>query len=306
MDKILIEEAINELSTVQDLLRWASSRFYQAGIYLGHGTDNGWDQAVALVTHCLHLPIDAGRDILTAKLTRSERQAIVDLIVLRIEERLPLPYLTHQAWFAGLPFYVDERVLIPRSPIAELIEQGFQPWLKQQPARVLDLCTGSACIAIALAHAFPDAEVDAVDISEDALAVAEINIDEYGLSDRVYPIQSDCFEALAGATYDLIVCNPPYVDAEDMADLPEEYRHEPELALASGDDGLDFVRTLLAQAPDHLTEQGLLVCEVGNSQVHMEHAFADVPFIWLELQNGGHGIFVIDRSSLQRHRALFS
>lgn len=305
MDTILLDEAVNELLTVQDLLRWTTSRFNQSGIYLGHGTDNAWDEAVALVTHCLHLPMDIGQEILTARLTRTERLDIIKLVGLRIEKRLPLPYLTHKAWFAGLPFYVDERVLIPRSPVAELIEQEFQPWLTQEPTRILDLCTGSGCIAIALAHAFAQAEVDAVDISEDALAVAEINVEEYGLTHRVYPIQSDCFSAIKGTTYDLIVCNPPYVDAEDMADLPDEYHHEPELALASGHDGLDFVRAMLAQAPEHLTENGLLVCEVGNSQVHMEMAFPDVPFIWLELQNGGHGIFVIDRNTLLTHKAVF-
>ncbi|MCM2679232.1 50S ribosomal protein L3 N(5)-glutamine methyltransferase [Echinimonas agarilytica] len=305
MDKNIIEEAVAELSTIQDLLRWATSQFNGAAIYLGHGTDNAWDEAVALVTHALHLPGDVGHEILTARLTRTERQAVVDLILLRIERRLPLPYLTNKAWFAGLPFYVDERVLIPRSPVAEMIEHEFQPWLKHVPERILDLCTGSGCIAIALAHAFPAAEVDAVDISADALAVAEINISEYGLNERVFPMESDCFDALSGTTYDLIVSNPPYVDAEDMADLPEEYQHEPELALAAGHDGLDLVRRMLREAPDHLAENGLLVCEVGNSQVHMQHAFPDVPFIWIEFQNGGDGIFVIDRNSLLTHRAVF-
>ncbi|MBD1390262.1 50S ribosomal protein L3 N(5)-glutamine methyltransferase [Neiella sp. HB171785] len=306
MDKIFVDEAVNELVTIQDMLRWAMSRFNDAKIFLGHGTDNAWDEAVALVTHSLHLPGDIGNEVLTARLTRSERQRIVDLIMTRIQQRTPLPYLTHKAWFAGLPFYVDERVLIPRSPVAELIEQEFAPWLLERPQRILDLCTGSGCIAIALAYAFPEAEVDAVDISADALAVAEINIEEHGLTDRVYPLQSDCFDGIAGVKYDLIVSNPPYVDAEDMSDLPEEFQHEPELALAAGDDGLDLVRRMLCEAPNQLTDNGLLICEVGNSQVHMARAFPDVPFVWLELQNGGHGIFAIDRNALLTHSAAFA
>ena len=298
MDHNLFDEAINELQTIQDMLRFATSRFNQAQIYLGHGTDNSWDEAVALITNCLYLPANVGNEVLTAKLTHSERQEIIKLIFKRIETRLPLPYLTNNAWFAGMQFYVDERVLIPRSPIAELIENRFSPWLVDEPQTILDMCTGSGCIAIALAHAFPSAEVDAVDISIDALTVAEINIQDHGLEQQVFPIQSDCFASLQGAKYDLIVSNPPYVDAEDMANLPIEYQHEPELALASGFDGLDFVRQFLAQAPDFLTENGLLICEVGNSQIHMEQTFPEVPFIWLELKNGGHGIFVIDRNTL--------
>ncbi|MBW8190422.1 50S ribosomal protein L3 N(5)-glutamine methyltransferase [Neiella marina] len=305
MDKVFVDEAVNELVTIQDMLRWAVSRFNDANIFLGHGTDNAWDEAVALITHCLHLPGDIGQEVLTARLTRSERQKVVDLILARIHQRTPLPYLTNKAWFAGLPFFVDERVLIPRSPIAELIEQEFAPWLLHRPQQILDLCTGSGCIAIALAYAYPEAQVDALDISADALAVAEINIEEHALNERVFPIQSDCFDGVPGVKYDLIVSNPPYVDEEDMGDLPEEFQHEPELALAAGNDGLDLVRRMLREAPDHLTDNGLLICEVGNSQVHMAHAFPDVPFIWLELQNGGHGIFAIDRNALLTHASVF-
>ncbi|WP_409420200.1 50S ribosomal protein L3 N(5)-glutamine methyltransferase [Pseudaeromonas sp. ZJS20] len=306
MDKLFIDEAVSELSTVNDMMRWAVSCFNEADLFYGHGTDNGWDEAVQLMLPSLHLPPFISDDIKAARLTRSERQLLAELVARRVEERLPAPYLTNKAWFAGLEFYVDERVIVPRSPIAELIAQRFAPWLQGEPRRIMDLCTGSGCIAIALAYAFPEAEVDALDISVDALNVAEINIQHHGLEERVIPILSDLWQALPeGDQYDLIVSNPPYVDEEDMADLPDEFHHEPELALASGFDGLDLTRQILAKAADFLTDEGLLVVEVGNSQVHLSAQYPQVPFTWVEFEQGGHGVFVLTKAQLLAHRDLF-
>ncbi len=298
MDRIFVDEAVKELITLQDLIRWAVSRFNDAGIFYGHGTDNAWDEAVQLILPTLHLPMDIDPEIRHARLTTSERQKVVELIVRRVKERLPAAYLTNQASFAGLDFYVDERVLVPRSPFAELIMKHFQPWLTHEPERVLDLCTGSGCIAIAAAYAFPEAEIDAVDISTDALAVAEINIQQHAVENQVTPMQSDLFSNLKGLTYDLIVSNPPYVDQEDIDHLPEEFKHEPEIGLQSGFDGLELTKKMLAQAPDMLNPGGLLFVEVGNSMIHLQDQFPDVPFTWLEMEHGGHGIFVIGREQL--------
>lgn len=301
-----INEALDALVSVHDWLRFAVSRFNEAGVYLGHGTDNPWDEAAVLLAHCLFLPPLTDDKLLSVRLTRQERRAFIDLLVQRIELRIPAAYLTHQAYFCQLPFYVDQRVLVPRSPIAELINEKFSRFaLAAPPARILDLCTGSGCIAIACAYAFPDAQVDAVDISPDALAVADININEHGLLDRVYPILSDGYEALSGQQYDLIVTNPPYVDADDMADLPEEYRHEPELGLASGHDGLALTRRILAQAAAHLTEQGFLICEVGNSMVELQDRYPDVQFNWLEFVAGGIGVFALSKAQLIAYQHLF-
>jgi len=301
-----ISEALASLVSVHDWLRFAVSRFNEAGIYLGHGTDNPWDEAAALLAHCLFLPPLTDDKLLNVRLTKPERQAFIDLLAQRIELRMPAAYLTHQAYFCQLPFYVDQRVLVPRSPIAELINEKFSRFeLTAAPERILDLCTGSGCIAIACAYAFPDAQVDAVDISPDALAVADININEHGLLDRVYPILSDGYDALTGQQYDLIVTNPPYVDADDMADLPEEYRHEPELGLASGHDGLELTRRILAQAAAHLTEQGFLICEVGNSMVELQDRYPDVQFNWLEFTAGGLGVFALSKAQLIAYQHLF-
>ncbi|WP_432463047.1 50S ribosomal protein L3 N(5)-glutamine methyltransferase [Agarivorans sp. QJM3NY_33] len=305
MEKIFIEEAIDDLHTIQDMIRWAVSRFNASGVFYGHGTDNAWDEAVQLVLPSLHLPLDVDPEVRHARLTRQERGLLVELVVKRVQERLPVAYLTNKAWFAGLEFYVDERVLVPRSPFAELIETQFSPWLIESPQRILDLCTGSGCIAIGCAYAFAEAEVDAVDISEDALAVAEINIQNHGLEQQVTPILSDGFKALQGLTYDLIVSNPPYVDAEDMGNLPEEFKHEPELGLASGFDGLQLTKQILAEAAAHLNPNGLLIVEIGNSQVHMQQQFPDVPFTWIEFSNGGHGVFIISREQLLDCDSLF-
>ncbi|GAA5190906.1 50S ribosomal protein L3 N(5)-glutamine methyltransferase [Ferrimonas gelatinilytica] len=299
MEKIFIDEAVSELHTIEDMLRWCVSRFNAAGIYYGHGTDNPWDEAISLVMHTLHLPTELGNEVRSARLTSSEKQRIIELAIRRVRERVPVPYLINSAWFAGYEFFVDERVLVPRSPFAELIEQGFQPWLGDKEVhQVLDLCTGSGCIAIACAHQFDEAQVDAVDISPEALQVAQINIESHGLLDRVYPIESDGFAVLKGQKYDLIVSNPPYVDAEDMADLPEEFHHEPELGLASGPDGLELTRQILAQAAEHLNEGGLLFVEVGNSMVALNEQFPTLPFTWLEFERGGHGVFMLTREQL--------
>ncbi|ACJ29841.1 Modification methylase HemK [Shewanella piezotolerans WP3] len=307
MDKIFVDEAVNELRTIGDMLRWGVSRFNDANIYYGHGTDNAWDEAIALVFHALHLPEQLGQQVIHSNLTISEKHKIVELIIRRVRERLPVPYLTNKAMFAGLEFYVDERVLVPRSPIAELIANRFSPWLyNKQVNRVMDLCTGSGCIAIACAYEFEDAEVDALDISDDALEVAQINIETLGVMDRVFPMESDLFSAIPkGPQYDLIVSNPPYVDAEDIGDMPDEYHHEPEIGLASGRDGLDLTKRILANAADYLTEDGLLVVEVGNSMVHIIEQFPDVPFTWASFENGGDGVFILSREQLVENESLF-
>jgi ribosomal protein L3 glutamine methyltransferase len=307
LDKIFVDEAVTELRTIGDMLRWGVSRFNDANIYYGHGTDNAWDEAIALVFHALHLPAELGQQVIHSNLTISEKHKIVELIIRRVRERLPVPYLTNKAMFAGLEFYVDERVLVPRSPIAELIARRFSPWLyNKQVNRVMDLCTGSGCIAIACAYEFENAEVDALDISVDALEVAQINIETLGVMERVFPMESDLFSAIPiGAHYDLIVSNPPYVDAEDIGDMPDEFHHEPEIGLASGRDGLDLTKRILANAADYLTEDGLLVVEVGNSMVHLIEQFPDVPFTWASFENGGDGVFILTRDQLVENESLF-
>ncbi|MGL5947939.1 MAG: 50S ribosomal protein L3 N(5)-glutamine methyltransferase [Aeromonas sp.] len=307
MDKIFIDEVVAEMHTIQDMLRWAMSRFNAAGIFYGHGTDNAWDEAVQLILPALHLTPDVDPEIRHARLTVSERHRIAELVLRRVQERVPSAYLTNKAWYAGYEFFVDERVLIPRSPIAELVENQFAPWLQTEPTRIMDLCTGSGCLAIIMAHAFPEAEVDAIDISVEALNVAERNICDHGLEQQVIPIRSDLFNDLpAGDKYDLIVSNPPYVDSEDMNDLPDEFRHEPELALASGSDGLKLTKRLLAHASDFLKDDGVLVVEVGNSMIHLEAQFPDVPFTWVEFAHGGHGVFVMTKAELDAHQAHFA
>lgn len=289
---------IDDLHTVRDYLRYVSSRFADSPLYFGHGTDNVWDEAVQLVMRSLHLPLENNTLFLDARLTRDERQLIVERMERRISDRVPLAYLLGEAWFMGLPFHVDERVLVPRSPLGELIQGGFQPWLGDHPVgRVLDLCTGSGCIGIAAATVFDEAEVDLSDISLDALEVAAANIEYHEVGDRVRTVRSDVFDGIEGR-YDIILSNPPYVDAEDMADMPAEYSHEPELGLAAGGDGLDVAHRILAGAAKHLNPGGLLIVEVGNSWVALQEAYPDLPFIWLEFENGGDGVFLLTAEDL--------
>ncbi|WP_448210890.1 50S ribosomal protein L3 N(5)-glutamine methyltransferase [Colwellia sp. MEBiC06753] len=298
---------IEQLTSVEDWVRWSASEFNRADLYFGHGTDNAWDEAVNLVMFSLALPTDLFKQSANAKLLDTEKQELLELITRRVEEQIPAAYLTHQAQFAGLSFYVDERVLVPRSPIAELIEHKFAPYIQHHnPQRILDLCTGSGCIAIACAYAFPDAEVDALDLSVDALNVAQINIEGHGLMEQVIPIQSDLFASVEQEKYDLIVTNPPYVDQEDVDSLPQEYLHEPEMGLGSGHDGLDITREILAQAAEHLTDDGILVCEVGNSQIHVEATYPDVPFHWVTFERGGHGVFVLTKAQLDEYQETFN
>ncbi len=283
-----------ELKTIRDFIRFAASSFNQAELYYGHGTDNAWDEAVALVLHSLHLPHDINPNVLDAHLIETERVQLCRLIQERIEKRIPVPYLTHEAWFSGLSFYVDERVLIPRSPLAELIERQFQPWIEpEQVNDILDLCTGSACIAIACAHAFPEAQVDASDISSQALAVAKINVLRHHMEEQVQLYSSDLFSQLAKKKYDIIVSNPPYVSTDEMSALPEEYRHEPALGLEAGVFGLDIVKRILQQAGDFLQPHGILLIEVGNSEYALAEQFPHIPFTWLEFERGGGGVFLL-------------
>ncbi|MGC8119034.1 50S ribosomal protein L3 N(5)-glutamine methyltransferase [Marinobacter sp. VGCF2001] len=293
----------DDLLTIRDLLRFAVSRFAASPLYFGHGTDNVWDEAVQLVLRSVHLPLENNNLFLDARLTRAERELILGRLERRVSERIPIAYLLGEAWFMGMPFNVDERVLVPRSPIGELLENGLQPWLgAMQVERILDLCTGSGCIGIGAAAVFGEAEVDLSDISADALAVAESNIELHGLKGRVRAIQSDVFDNIEGR-YDVIVSNPPYVDAEDLADMPAEYHHEPELGLAAGNDGLDIAHRILATAADHLTENGLLIVEVGNSWGALDDAYPDLPLTWLEFENGGDGVFLVTAGDLREWQA---
>ncbi len=306
IEMIQYDNVAESLDTIQDFLRWSYSTFNRAELYYGHGQDNSWDEALQLVLAGLDLPLDLPQDLFSSKLTLSEKQTVIDLVVQRLEKRLPVAYLTNCAWFCGLPFYVDERVIIPRSPISALIEDKFKAVLANKPQRILDLCTGSGCIAIACADAFPEAEVDAVDLSVDALNVAEINIERHGMTDRVFPFQSDLFDNLPQTPYDLIVTNPPYVDEEDLGDMPEEFHYEPEMALGSGFDGLEITKRILSQAADYLADDGVLVCEVGNSMIHLIEQFPTIDFNWLELKNGGLGVFALTKPQLLTFRRIFN
>jgi ribosomal protein L3 glutamine methyltransferase len=292
--------------TVAAMLEQGEQQFEKAQIYFGHGTTSAWDEAVYLLSFVLNLPPDADRSLLDQVLTAEQNRAIQELYQRRVTERIPAPYLTGTAWFCGLPFHVDERVIIPRSPLAELIYNGFQPWCDSTPDSVLDLCTGSGCIGISCAYAFEQAEVVLSDISADALAVTQANIVEHNVGNRVTAVESDLFDNLGSQRFDLIVSNPPYVDARDLAEMPDEYQHEPELALASGHDGLDFTRRLLREAEQHLTAQGVLVVEVGNSWVALEQAFPEVAFVWLEFVEGDAGVFVLTREQLLEHKESFA
>ena len=302
---VLADKVAHELHSIQDFLRWTYSVFNRADIYYGHGYDNAWDESLQLVLGGLQLPLDLPTELFQSRLTLSEKETLVQLVLARIQQRVPVAYLTNSAWFCGHEFYVDERTIIPRSPISALIQDRFEGLLDAVPQRILDLCTGSGCIAIACAYDFPEAEVDAVDLSFDALNVAEINIERHQLAHRVFPIQSDLFANIVGQKYDLIVTNPPYVDEEDLAEMPEEFHFEPEPALGSGMDGLDITKQILKQAPNYLTENGLLVCEVGNSMVSLIEQYPEVPFEWVELKNGGLGVFALRYKELVKYHHLF-
>lgn len=297
------EEIRDRLDTLADFVRWGASAFNRAGLSFAHGTSNAVDEALNLVLYGLKLDHDIPDWLLQGRLTQDEKRAVYELLSRRVKERKPYAYITNHARFAGLDFYVDERVLVPRSPIAELIEQGFEPWIEpDRVSRVLDLCTGSGCIAIACAYAFPDAGVDATDISDDALAVARINVERLHVAHQVTLHHGDLFGGLAPNRYDIIVSNPPYVDVEDMATLPDEHRHEPALGLAAGNDGLDIVHRILASAADFLEPDGILIVEVGNSRWALEEAYPDVPFTWLEFKRGQAEVFVLRADQLTDFR----
>lgn len=306
LNKITNSSAYEDLHTIQDVMRWAYSNFNASDLYYGHGYDNAWDEAQQLVLAGLYLPVDVPEAMYSSRITNVEKDRVFCLIQERLGSRKPIAYLTNSAWFCGAEYYVDERVIIPRSPIAELIANQFAGLISHHPKRILDMCTGSGCIAIACAEVFPETEVDAVDLSLDALDVAQINIERYQLSHRVFPISSDLFNDIPQDKYDLIVTNPPYVDQEDLEDMPEEFHFEPELALGSGEDGLDLTKRILAQAADYLTDDGVLICEVGNSMIHLQDQFPQVPFNWIEFKNGGLGVFSLTKKELEAHRALFS
>ncbi len=290
-----------ELFTIRDWLRFTVSRFEEAEIFFGHGTDNAYDEAVWLILSALHLPHDTLHNFLDAVITKNERKNLTHLIERRITERVPTAYLLREAWLRGFKFYVDERVIVPRSFIAELLEDGLQPWIEYPELihSAADICTGSGCLGVLLANAFPDAAIDVVDISLDAIAVCNINIANYGLQGQITAIQSDMFAALKDKKYDLIISNPPYVDAPSMATLPREYQNEPQIALGSGAAGLDHTHTILREAVKHLDEEGILVVEIGHNREALIDAYPDLPFTWLEVESGNEFVFLLTKQQLQ-------
>lgn len=293
--------------TARDLIQQGAALFTRKGLTFAHGTDNAEDEAAALVLHTLGIGYDQPESVLDQPLSAVQCKRVEALLEARAATRKPAAYLLNEAWFAGLPFYVDERVLVPRSPIAELVEAGFYPWMDpQRVSRVLDLCTGSGCIAIAAALAFPGAAIDAADLSADALAVARINIQRHGLEGRVNPVTSDVFSGLAGRVYDIIVSNPPYVPAQEMEHLALEFRHEPELGLVAGFDGMDIVVRILRDAAQHLAASGILVVEVGHYRDILTSLFPEVPFMWLDFEYGGEGVFLLDASQLAACQESFN
>ena len=293
-------QAKTQLHTLRDLLRFAVSRFNEAGLFFGHGSASAYDEAAYLILHSLHLPPDHLDPFLDARLTASEVEQILAIIERRALERIPAAYLTNEAWLGDFSFYVDERVLVPRSFIAELLRERLAPWIADPDEihSALDLCTGSGCLAILLARAFENAKIDAADISKEALAVAHRNVTDYGLAQRINLVTSDMFSAMPGQRYDLIISNPPYVNAEAMAALPAEYCREPRNALESGVDGLDATRTILREAASHLTEHGLLIVEIGHNRDALEQAYPQTPFTWLETSAGDEFVFLLKRDQL--------
>jgi ribosomal protein L3 glutamine methyltransferase len=292
----------HELATVRDWLRYAVSRFNEAGLAFGHGTTNAWDEAAYLVLHALHLPLDRLEPFLDAKLTQPERAALAEVLARRVDERVPAAYLTHEAWLGHFRFYVDERVIVPRSYIAELLPDHLAPFVGEPDAvrTALDLCTGSGCLAILLADAFALADIDAVDVSADALAVAQRNVSDYGLAGRINLIRSDVYANLADKSYDLVISNPPYVTAVAMDNLPPEHRREPAIALAGGEDGLDVVRRIVKDAPRHLNPRGMLVMEIGDGRNAVEAAFPRLELTWLATASSDDSVFAVSREALVR------
>jgi ribosomal protein L3 glutamine methyltransferase len=296
----MFTQAKNQLHTLRDLLRFAVSQFNKAGLFFGHGSATAFDEAVYLVLSTLHLPLDQLEPFLDAHLTPAEKTQVLHMIERRVIEKKPAAYLTNEAWLGDYRFYIDERVIVPRSFIAELLQTQLVPWINDPDElhSALDLCTGSGCLAILLAHAFNNVRIDAVDISTNALEVALRNVTDYSLQEKIRLVQSDLFSSLSEQRYDLIISNPPYVNAESMANLPKEYRHEPQIALASGDDGLDATRVILHQAANHLNEQGILIVEIGHNRKLLEQAFPRTPFTWLETSAGDEFVFLLKRSQL--------
>jgi ribosomal protein L3 glutamine methyltransferase len=294
------------MNTPRALIQWGAGQFERAGLVFAHGTDNAIDEAASLVMHALQIGYDQPDEVLDTEITQAERLRVEQLLEQRISTRKPAAYLLHEAWFANLPFYVDERVLIPRSPIAELVEAQFAPWIKPgQVSRILDMCTGSGCIGIACAHAFPDAVVDLTDLSSEALDVAQENISRYHLESRVNTVKSDVFAALHGRVYDIIVANPPYVPLEEMQQLAPEFAHEPSTGLLAGSDGLDIVIHILKHAASHLRDHGILVVEVGHTQELLLACYPQVPFMWFDFEYGGTGVFMLDAEQLRHYQPLF-
>ena len=296
----MIAQAQAQLHTIRDLLRFAVSQFNKAGLHFGHGSATAYDEAAYLILKTLYLPLDQLEPFLDARVTDSECKQVLEIIERRVKDRIPAAYLTHEAWLGDFSFYVDERVIIPRSFIAELLQTQLAPWIAEPDhiTAALDLCTGSGCLAILMAHAFENAHIDAADISPQALAVAHKNVQDYGLEHRIGLVESDLFSALQGKHYDLIISNPPYVNAESMERLPQEYRHEPQNALASGDDGLEATRKILQQAARHLTDDGILIVEIGHNRDVLERAFPQLPFTWLETSGGDEFVFMLQREQL--------
>ncbi|WP_225639565.1 50S ribosomal protein L3 N(5)-glutamine methyltransferase [Candidatus Profftia sp. (ex Adelges kitamiensis)] len=298
MYNVLSSEEANELYTIQDILRWTVSCFNAANIYYGHGTDNPWDEAILLILPILQLPLDIPKDMYTARLTTRERNYIIKCVNRRVQESIPVSYITNKAWFCGYEFYVDERVIIPRSPIGELIDNRFSGIINYDPKYILDMCTGSGCIAIACAYEFPNAKIDAVDISDQILCVTKKNIKKHLLEQNITTIKSDLFNELPPFKYDLIITNPPYVNQEDMFNLPKEFQFEPILGLVAGENGLKLIRRILACASDYMSDNGVLICEVGNNMVHLIDQYPNIQFIWLEFRKGGDGVFFLTKKQI--------
>lgn len=302
-----VPEPLRGLTTIRDFIRWGSSEFLRQRLVFAHGFDSALDEASYLTLHALALPFDWPQTYHDSVLTERECEQVIEILQRRIETRQPAAYLTHESWFCGLKFFVDSRVLIPRSPIAELISDQFEPWVdSHRVARILDLCCGSGCIAIASQYAFRDAEVSAADLSTDALEVAAINLAEHGLGEHIRLLESDLFDAVPAQLFDVILCNPPYVDAEDMAALSPEHRHEPALGLDAGDDGLVLVDRILARAGEFLSDHGVLFLEVGNSQAALEERYNFLPLTWVEFENGGAGVCCLQAQDLKRHQTEIS